>query len=157
MPTPGFSLRTPHVDKRYDTCTHGRGLAGSVQPSLLRREQQQQQKTPQSPDASLPPKSSCPLLLTQLAGAKVVVGSSDGGPDAEEAPPGLADEIVTALPSETQYLVWVDSPEAREAGRLAKKDMGFLDGLLGGGFKVGVLRLRLRLMLWSGVVRFHFL
>ncbi|CAM9446561.1 unnamed protein product [Ascophyllum nodosum] len=74
-------------------------------------------------------------LSRQLAGAKVVVGSSDGGPDAEEAPPGLADEIVTALPSETQYLVWVDSPEAREAGRLAKKDMGFLDGLLGGGFK----------------------
>lgn len=64
------------------------------------------------------------------------MGSSDGGPDAEEAPPGLADEIVTALPPETQYLVWVDSPEGREAGRLAKKDIGIIGGLLGEGFKV---------------------
>lgn len=75
----------------------------------------------------------------KLVGAKVVVASSDGGPDAEEGPPGLADEIVTALPPETQYLVWVDSPEGREAGSRAKKDIGIIGGLLGEGFKVMII------------------
>ncbi len=72
----------------------------------------------------------------QLFGARVVIGSSDGGPDGEEAPAGLADEIVSALPASTEYLVWVDSPESRKAARLAKLEIGVLGSLLGGGFKV---------------------
>lgn len=67
----------------------------------------------------------------------MVVGSSDGGPDAEEAPPGLADEVVSALPASTDYLIWVDSPEARAAAKVAKLEIGVLGSLLGGGFKVG--------------------
>eukprot|EP00903_Cladosiphon_okamuranus_P010610 g10034.t1 len=74
-------------------------------------------------------------LEQQLLGAKVVIGSSDGGPDGEEAPAGLADEIVTALPASTEYLIWVDSPEARKAAKLAKLEIGVLGSLLGGGFK----------------------
>ncbi|CAN0065177.1 unnamed protein product [Ectocarpus sp. 4 AP-2014] len=74
-------------------------------------------------------------LEQQLLGAKVVIGSSDGGPDAEEAPPGLADEVVSALPASTDYLIWVDSPEARAAAKVAKLEIGVLGSLLGGGFK----------------------
>lgn len=75
------------------------------------------------------------LLQDQLAGAKVVVASSDGGPGNDEAPPGLADEIVSALSSSTEYLVWVDSPEGRKAARIAKSELGVIGGLFGGGFK----------------------
>lgn len=64
------------------------------------------------------------------------MASSDGGPEGEEAPPGLADEIVSALPSSTEYLVWVDSPEGRTAARRAKAELGVIGGLFGGGFKV---------------------
>lgn len=65
-----------------------------------------------------------------------MIGSSDGGPGNEEAPPGLADEMVNALPSSVQYLVWVDSPEGRKAAKTAKAEMGVLGGFFGGGFKV---------------------
>ena len=65
----------------------------------------------------------------------MVVASSDGGPGNDEAPPGLADEIVSALSSSTEYLVWVDSPEGRKAARIAKAELGVIGGLFG-GFKV---------------------
>ncbi|CAN0437808.1 unnamed protein product [Pylaiella littoralis] len=74
-------------------------------------------------------------LEEQLLGAKVVIGSSDGGPSGEEAPAGLADEIVAALPDSSEYLIWVDSPEGRKASKLAKLEIGVLGSLLGGGFK----------------------
>lgn len=66
----------------------------------------------------------------------MVIGSSDGGPDSEEPPAGLADEIVSALPASTEYLIWVDSPEGRKAEKAAKLEIGVLGSLLGGGFKV---------------------
>ena len=66
----------------------------------------------------------------------MVIGSSDGGPDSEEPPAGLADEIVSALSASTEYLIWVDSPEGRKAEKLAKLEIGVLGSLLGGGFKV---------------------
>lgn len=63
----------------------------------------------------------------------MIIGSSDGGPGAEEAPAGLADEIVAALPGSSEYLIWVDSPEGRAAAKLAKLEIGVLGNL---GFKV---------------------
>lgn len=66
----------------------------------------------------------------------MIVGSSDGGLDGEEAPPGLADEVVEFLPPSAEYLIWVDSPESRKAARIAKAEIGVLGNLLGQGFKV---------------------
>lgn len=68
----------------------------------------------------------------------MIVGSSDGGVDGEEAPPGLADEVVEFLPRSAEYLIWVDSPESRKAARIAKAEVGVLGNLLGQGFKVSV-------------------
>lgn len=66
----------------------------------------------------------------------MIVVSSDGGPGAEEAPPGLADEVVEFLPRSAEYLILVDSPEGRAATRAAKAEIGVLGSLLGQGFKV---------------------
>lgn len=82
------------------------------------------------------------------------MGSSDGGLGGEEAPPGLADEIVSALSPSTEYLVWVDSPEGRKAAKRAKAEMGVIGGLFGGNFRVRriLLVLGLRGGRWGGAL-----
>lgn len=72
----------------------------------------------------------------QLEGARVVVATSDGGPDGEEAPPRFAEEIVDAISPTIEYLIWVDTPEGRAATEEAKMEVGLFGRLTGQGFKV---------------------
>lgn len=92
----------------------------------------------------------------KLGGAKVVVASSDGGPDGEEAPPGLANEVVQALSPSTEYLVWIDSPEGRAATKEAKAEVGFISGLLGQGLKVHFPWVQGEGIWWSTITSFAF-
>lgn len=120
-----MAVAGPDDDETVVVCGPRSGIAGLV-ASRLSKVGGLRQVRLTDPTMTLP---------EQLEGAKVIVASSDGGIDGEEAPSGLADEIVEFLPRSAEYLIWVDSPESRAAARAAKAEIGVFGNLLGQGFK----------------------
>ncbi|CAM9599727.1 unnamed protein product [Discosporangium mesarthrocarpum] len=118
-----MTIAGPGDDAKVVVCGQADGLGGLIADRLMA----------EGGSRSVLMAEESKTLSEQLAGAKVVVLTSDGGISGEEAPTGLVQEVVSSLPATVEYLLWVDSPEARAAFEEVRKEGGgLLDALFGG-------------------------